>query len=269
MRRRKSRNERESLDTLKFYDITHREHVVCNPTSEDKLTRLVGLLRLPAGARVVDIACGKGEFLVRLAEAYGVRGTGVDLSPFCVADAQRRLRTRAPEAQVVFTQMNGSDFRPEEPHSLALASCIGASWVFGGHPGTLDALSGMIAPGGWVVVGEPYWVQEPPEEYLAASGLGKNDIGTHLGNAQAGEQRGLELVHTFVSSKDDWDTYEGLQWYSAADYARCHPDDPDVPELLERVEKGKHLYLRWGRDTLGWAIYVFRHRASQLSAPAA
>lgn len=55
------------MDTWKFYDITHREHVVCNPTSTDKLARLVGLLRLPAEACVVDIACGKGEFLIRLA----------------------------------------------------------------------------------------------------------------------------------------------------------------------------------------------------------
>jgi cyclopropane fatty-acyl-phospholipid synthase-like methyltransferase len=57
------------MDTWKFYDITHREHVICNPTSEKKLARLVELLRLPADSRVVDIACGKGEFLTRLVEA--------------------------------------------------------------------------------------------------------------------------------------------------------------------------------------------------------
>lgn len=79
---------------------------------------------------------------------------------------------------------------------------------------------------------------------------------------------GLELVHTFVSSKDDWDQYEGLQWYATAEYARSHPDDPDLPELLERVTKAKGVYLRWGRDTLGWAIYVFRNRPPQ-SHPAA
>ncbi len=39
-----------TMDTWKFYDITHREHVVCNPTSEEKLARLVELLRLPPGA---------------------------------------------------------------------------------------------------------------------------------------------------------------------------------------------------------------------------
>src|SRR5512139_3338905 len=86
------------MDTWKFYDITHHDHVVCNPTSEEKLARLVGLLRLSPDARVVDIACGKGEFLVRLAEAYGIRGTGIDLSPFCVADARKRLQARAPGA---------------------------------------------------------------------------------------------------------------------------------------------------------------------------
>ncbi len=257
------------MDMWKFYNITHSEHVVCNPTSDDKLARLVGLLRLPAGARVVDIACGKGEFLIRLAEAYGIRGIGIDISPFCIADAQRRLQMRAPGAEVVFRQMDGSDFRPEEPRTLTLASCIGAGWVFGGHAETLDALSGMVSPGGWVIVGEPYWLQQPSAEYLAASGVGRSDFGTHWGNAEAGELRGLELVHTFVSSRDDWDKYEGLQWHATAEYARCNPEDPDLPELVERVAKGKTVYLRWGRDTVGWAIYVFRHRPSGRAASAA
>lgn len=60
------------MDMWKFYDITHREHVVCNPVSEEKLARLVALLRLPTGAQVVDIACGKGEFLIRLAKGGNV-----------------------------------------------------------------------------------------------------------------------------------------------------------------------------------------------------
>jgi cyclopropane fatty-acyl-phospholipid synthase-like methyltransferase len=109
--------------------------VVCNPTTEEKLTRLVELLRLPTNAQVVDIACGKGEFLIRLAEAYGARGVGIDISPFHIADAERRLKARASSAGITFTQMNGSDFKPDEPHSLDLASCIGAGWVFGGHAG--------------------------------------------------------------------------------------------------------------------------------------
>jgi len=252
------------MDTLKFYDITHREHVVCNPTSEEKLARLVELLRLPTDAQVVDIACGKGEFLIRLAEAYGARGVGIDISPFFVADAERRLETWASGVGITFTQMNGSDFSPDEPHSFDLASCIGASWVFGGHAGTLEALIRMVKPGGWVIVGEPYWAQEPSEDYLEASGVAREDFGSHFSNAEAGEQRGMDLVHAIVSSNDDWDRYEGLQWYATADYARTHPDDPDLAALVDRVEKARATYLRWGRDTLGWAIYMFRRRTRRL-----
>jgi SAM-dependent methyltransferase len=252
-----------AVDTWKFYDITHREHEICNPTSDDKLARLVELLRLPTGASVVDIACGKGEFLIRLAEAYAVRAVGIDISPFFIAEAARRLQARAPSADVTLHQLDGADFRPREPHGFALASCIGASWVFGGHPGTLDALSGMAEAGGWVVVGEAYWRQEPSEEYLEASGDTRDSFGTHVGNAEAGEERGLDLVHTLVSSKDDWDRYEGLQWYATAEYARSHPDDPDLPEIVARGAKSREVYLRWGRDTLGWAIYVFRRRLSR------
>lgn len=248
------------MDIWKFYDITHREHVVCNPTSEDKVSRLVGLLRLARGAPVVDIASGKGEFLIRLVEAYDVRGVGVDISPFFIADAERRLAARVPGAEVTFLQMDGADFKPDKPESFALASCIGAGWVFGGHARTLDALADMVTPGGWVVVGEAFWLKEPADEYLEASGDTAEAFGTHEGNARAGEERGLELVHTFVSSRDDWDTYEGLQWYATAEYARAHPDDPDLTELTTRVARQRATYLKWGRDTLGWAIYVFRRR---------
>jgi SAM-dependent methyltransferase len=246
------------MDSWKYFDITHREHVICNPTSEEKLSRLVGLLRLPPAAQVVDIACGKGEFLLRLAEAYNIRGTGIDLSPFFVAEAAARLEARAPGADVRFIEMDGVEFQPDGPHSLDLASCVGASWIFGGHADTLRALAGMVRPGGWVVVGEPFWRQEPSAEYLEALQCAREDFGSHYSNAQAGEALGLELAHTLVSSKDDWDRYEGLQWFSTAEYARAHPADHDVTELLERVRGEREAYLRWGRDTLGWAIYLFR-----------
>jgi SAM-dependent methyltransferase len=248
-----------TMDIWKFYDITHRRHVVCNPASEEKLAQLVELLRLAPGARVVDIACGMGEFLIRMANAHGISGLGIDISPHFISAAKKRRKTCAPDADVTFIQMGGADFKPDKQNSLSLASCIGASWIFGGHAGTLDALAAMVEPGGWVVAGEPYWLQEPSEDYLEAAGVKREDFGTHAENVEEGERRGLALVYTLVSNKDDWDRYEGLQWYAADEFARDKPDDPDLPELAERVAKAKAAYLRWGRDTMGWAIYVFRH----------
>jgi SAM-dependent methyltransferase len=184
---------------------------------------------------VLDIACGKGEFLLRLAEAYGMHGVGVDISPFCVADAEQRRRARAPQAGITFTQMDGADFRPEKQHSFAVASCIGASWVFGGHEATLDALLDMVEPGGWVIAGEPCWLREPPPECLQASGLTRDAFASHAENAEAGERRRLDLVHTLVSSRDDWDRYEGLQWCAASDYARAQTRSATLPRMLPGI----------------------------------
>ena len=55
------------MDMWKFFNITHREHIICNPMSLVKLEQLIMLLPLKPGARVLDIATGKGEFLIRLA----------------------------------------------------------------------------------------------------------------------------------------------------------------------------------------------------------
>jgi hypothetical protein len=128
-------------------------------------------------------------------------------------------------------------------------------------------LTDLVAPDGWVLTGEPYWLQEPCEEYLEVLGLPKEAFGTHIGNAEAGGQCGLDLVYTLVSNGDDWDRYQGLQWSASAEYERSHPDDPDLSEIMRRIGDEKTAYLRWGRDTIGWAIYVFRRRPTELPAP--
>ncbi|MCH7679915.1 methyltransferase domain-containing protein [candidate division KSB1 bacterium] len=80
------------MDTWKYNGITHRDHLVCNPTSEARLDELVGLLPLKPGARVLDIACGKAELLLRIAVHHGASGIGVDISPYEVGEARRRVR---------------------------------------------------------------------------------------------------------------------------------------------------------------------------------
>ncbi|MBD3211692.1 MAG: hypothetical protein GF311_03715 [Candidatus Lokiarchaeota archaeon] len=108
------------------------------------------------------------------------------------------------------------------------------------------------------MVGEPFWICKPPKEYFNFSELKYEDYTTHYGNVQIGENLGLNLLYTLVSNSDEWDRYLGLQWYATNKYVRENSDDPDIPELLTKLNKEKYLYLNWERDTLGWAIYVFR-----------
>ncbi len=255
------------MDTWKFFDITHRDHVVCNPTSIAKFDELIELIDLSPQPHVLDIACGKGEFLLRLAEApsarsgAGFHGVGVDISPFGIAELRAAADSRVPAAKFELFQMDGADFRPA-PGTFDLACCLGASWTYGGHRPTLETLREAARPGGHVLVGEPFWRSKPDAAYLAWSGLTRDQFGTHELNVDAGVQAGLVPMLALVSNGDEWDRYETLQWRAAARYAATHPDDPDLPELLERVEHGRHEYLRWGRETLGWALYLFGRPAS-------
>ncbi len=250
------------MDTWKFYDVTHRDHVVCNPSSPARLDELIALLDLPPDPRVLDIASGKGWFLCRLAErcggpqGAGVGGVAIDVSPFVVAELRDAVRERVPRAELTILEQDAATYRPA-PASFDLAACVGASWIYGGLRRTLAALAAAVRPGGQVLVGEPFWRHEPDAEYLAWADMSRDLCGTHPENVAAGEEAGLVPLLAWVSTPEEWDRYETLQWRAAARYAAAHPDDPDLAELLARVARARHEYLVWGRDTLGWALYLF------------
>lgn len=249
------------MDRWKYFDVTHQDHLICNPTSTAKLDELIGLLDLPPGGRVLDIACGKGEPLVRLVERYGVRAVGVDLSPPFLRAARERVALRVPGAEVELLELDGAAYAGE-PGSFDLAMCLGASWIWDGYRGTLRALARFVKPGGLVLSGEPYWKRDPDPAYLASMELTRALFADHAGNVAIGVEEGLIPLYTMVSTDDEWDRYEGLQWRAAERYAAAYPDDPDAPAIRDRCRASRDAYLHWGRATLGWAMYLFRRPAS-------
>jgi len=245
------------MDKWKYYGVTHIDHLVCNPTSDLKLDELVELLDLKPLQRVLDVACGKGELLCRIAERWGASCLGVDISPYEVAAAHEKIKTRGLGESVDVLEGDGADYEAPD-HSLSLAMCIGATWVWGGYRGTIDALMKLVAPGGLVAIGEPFKLKEPSPEHAATDPDFVASVVTHAENVEIAVAAGLTPLYALVSNQDDWDRYEGLQWNAAEAWARENPDDPDVEELLGRSRKGRDEYLKFGRDTVGWAIYIMR-----------
>jgi SAM-dependent methyltransferase len=244
------------MDHWKYFAIGHEHHVYCNPLSEAKVDELIARLALPDKARVLDIACGKAEFLVRTARRWQCSAVGVDISPYFVADAHAKVEAAGLESAIEIVEANGREY-DGKPSSFDAAVCLGASWIWDGLEGTLRALSSWAKPGGVIVVGEPFWRSAPSLDHLKAAELTESIFSTHLGNAQTGLGLQLGLLHTIVSSEDDWDRYEGYQWYAAEKYSRRRPEDPDTPELIAKMRKSRDNYLQWGRNEIGWAIYMF------------
>ena len=161
--------------------------------------------------------------------------------------------------------MAGKDYS-DEPASFDLAMCLGASFAYGGYQNTLQALINFIRPGGLVLVGEPYWLQEPHPEYLQQADIQQDDFATYAGNVAIGLNLGLTPLYAICSTYDDFDRYEWMQVQAAERFATENSHDPDVPELLRRMRAQRESYLRYGRDTLGWALYLFK-RPERFSPP--
>jgi SAM-dependent methyltransferase len=244
------------MDMWRYYEVTHSGHDVMNPSSPDRLDELADALALGADARVLDLGCGHAEMLLRWHERRGVTGVGVDASPYAIQRARERKEARAPRADIALVHGRGEDFRTEERFDAAC--CIGASWIFGGHAGTLTALRALAKPGGAVVVGEPYWREEPPAAYLQAEGLERTQFHDLAGCLQVARGLDLELVWLAGSDVAEWDRYEMRQAAAVDAFARAHPEDEDLEEIRALRRKYDESYVRWGRACLGWALWAFR-----------
>jgi SAM-dependent methyltransferase len=243
------------MDVWRYFEVTHSRHDLLNPSRPETMSELGEALRLRPGLLVLDVACGHAEMLLRWHELFGIKGLGVDASPYHSRRAKERVAARAPEALEV-RQARGEDLELDERFDVAC--CLGASWIWKGHRGTLEALAGFAKPGGAVVVGEPYWKAEPDPGYLRAEGCAREDFLDLEGCRRAALGLGFELVWMRGSSLVEWDEYEMLQNVALDAFARVHPDDPDLSEMRAKRRMHDEAYFRWGRDCLGWAIWAFR-----------
>ena len=245
------------MDRAKFTTVAHRHHRHCNPVDPAVLERALGLADLQPGQRVLDVGCGKAALLVHLAERFGARCIGIDLNPAFLAEgrAQAERRGVASAVTLIETDASGLD-AGDAPFDLGL--CIGATQAFGTYGDTLRELAKRVRPGGHLLVGEGYWKRAPAAEYLARLETTADELTTHEGNVAAGVAQGLEARGAWESSPDNWDRYEDLYARTMEEYVAAHPEDPDAPAMDERVRRWRETYRTWGRETLGFGLYLFR-----------
>jgi SAM-dependent methyltransferase len=231
-----------------------------SPLSEQKADRLIGLLELPENARVLDVGCGRAEFLIRLVAKHGVLGIGVDRDADLIADARENARGRVRRGTCGFFE---SDIKAEsfDDGSFDLALCIGATHAFGegetAYPATLDALSRLVRPGGLLLVGEGYWKRTPDAGYLELIGEPAGVYRSHEDNVRLAVDAGLVPLYAAVSSDDEWDHFEWLHRMQVERQAASHPGEAEWQDKLLRSRQWRDGYLRWGRTTMGFGFYLF------------
>jgi SAM-dependent methyltransferase len=241
----------------KFSAIAHRDHAYCNPIAATKIERILDLLPLDSDGAALDLGCGRGELALKLIERFGVRVTAVDVSKPMLDAARERARSCRALERLQLVEIDIAEFSPQ-PESFDLSAMLGGGGIAGGIAGICSKLAEWTRRGGHVLVGEGYWARPPAPEYLAHLDAKPDEFRDHRGNVQAGIDAGLIPLHAFVASPDEWDEYEWKYSRSIERYALEQPADPDVPAMLERIRRWRDGYLRWGRDTLGFGVYLFQ-----------
>jgi ubiquinone/menaquinone biosynthesis C-methylase UbiE len=238
----------------RFSAIAHARLPYCNPIAPHKLDRVLDLLSGHDGLRALDVGCGRADLLVRLAERFGATGVGLDLSERFLAEGRRRLADRCPDAAIELVQTDIAEY-PLPATPFDLVACVGgpyerieAAW---------QHLGRFLHPGGFLLWGGPYWQQPPAAEYLAFLDMPADGYTTHAANILDGEALGLVPLYATVASPDDWDHYEGTYAGSIERHLLDHPDDPDAEAMRQRLRPWRDAYLRWGRGTLGFGLYLF------------
>jgi cyclopropane fatty-acyl-phospholipid synthase-like methyltransferase len=249
------------MDRNKFSSIAHSKHLFSNPISETKINRIIDFLQLEPHAKVLDIGAGKCELLIRLVEKYDIEATAVELYEGSILEAKQQAQKRIPKEKITYIVKDAKQVVSEYVNHFDLGICVGSTHALGGLELTLQSLKRNVKKGGFILVGEGYWRKKPSQAYLGAlGGADESELKKHHENVFMGESMGLVPIWSVVASDDDWDEYEGLYAMSMEKYCYENPNDPDCYSMLNKIRSWKRTYLTWGRDTLGFGLYLFQNQ---------
>ena len=233
-----------------WHAVAERDHEIQNPTSREKIVSLGHAVRLTTASHVLDVACGKAGPAVILAREFGCTITGVERAPEFVSEARRRVGAAHLDDRVEIVEQDVTEFEYD------VALCLGASFAWGSLDRTLAALQPAVRAGGHVAVGEVYLYEPVPE-----GSEGYEEFVSLADTAARFSHADLALVSFIASSLDDWDRYESLHWRAVEDWLAANPDDSDADEFRRHNDSYRRDYLTWGRDSVGWGIFVGRRPA--------
>jgi SAM-dependent methyltransferase len=244
------------MDFLDIYTIAERDIELVNPTSREKIVLVGKMLGMAPGTKVIDFGAGYAEPLMIWAEEFGISGVGIELRKACCERARKKISGRRLGRRLEIVHKDASEHRFQEG-AFDFAACIGASFIWGGFGPAVKALKKAVRPGGKIAIGEPYWNKTPaPKEYIKR--LEGHPFYTERGLLELARSEGYDFEYIVRSSLDDWDRYETGNWHGLHKWLSENPGHPDRRQVVDWLRKNQEEYLRWGREYLGWAIYLMR-----------
>jgi ubiquinone/menaquinone biosynthesis C-methylase UbiE len=150
-----------------LFRVTHREQIEGITHWDDRLVEfLVAVLGLEPGMRVLDVACGSGVHLLRLARR-DVVGTGVEIAPSLVRYATERAAEEGLTDRLRYLVGDMRDLTAAlSDETFDAAMLLSGSFGFFDDPTNQRVLNGMasrLKPGGRLLLDcvSPSWATKP------------------------------------------------------------------------------------------------------------
>jgi len=245
------------MDNLELYTLGERFIELINPTSTQKMISVGKWLELGPKSRVIEFGSGNGEPLAIWATNFGISGIGIELRRKCVERARNKIAERKLSKQVKFVCGDGAKYKFEKG-AYDVAACIGASFIWGDFAKTVAAMKPAIKRRGRLVIGEPYWnFESVPKKYKML----EPSILTEFELVEIARANGFDIEHVVRASTDDWDNYEATNYYGLVKWLEENQKHPDRQQVIDWLHKNQDAYFKWGREHLGWAIYLLKPKS--------
>ncbi|MGD1698414.1 class I SAM-dependent methyltransferase [Dapis sp. BLCC M229] len=151
--------------------------------------RLLEYVNLPTSANVLDLGCGTGKLIHRLAVNFpNLKGTGLDLSPEMISQANSR---NCYPQRLTFLLGNAEEMPFAEEQFDAVFNTI--SFLHYPHPQQVfNEVSRVLRPGGYFYLVDSYFKWQDEFQYLSISPGGLN-LYSPTAREKLGEEAGLNL----------------------------------------------------------------------------
>lgn len=228
------------------------------PGESETLDVVGRVCRLAPGARVLEVASGKGEAACLLSVRHGWRVFGADrYAPF-VEHAARKVRDRQLGERVSFALADGRRL-PVSDGCFDAIFCFGGPSIVGMEP-FLEEAARVLTPGSWLAISDWVWRKRPvPPEALPLR-VKEDNFPVLDEFAAMVRSAGFEVLLAQALPSSAWEEYYGPMLETLAELRREHPDDPEVEEYVRKSweNEPRTFYERGGREYWGYAVLIAR-----------
>ena len=138
----------------------------------------------------------------------------------------------------------------------------GRHWIGDGVAGTVELLRRSLNPGGIMLVGEPYWRREPPDQATLEGcyGTGKEDWLPLPELIESFGLLGCDVVEMVLADQDSWDRYAAASWLNIRRWLDANPHHELADEMRAELASSPARYARYRREYLGWGVFALMNR---------